>query len=69
VTLVPVSGRVRGIPVEIVLGPEDGLPRAGVASADNVTTILKTHPLRRLGRLSPGKLRAVEDAVGFALAL
>jgi mRNA interferase MazF len=69
VTLVPITGRVRGIPVEIALGPEDGLPRACVANADNISTVLKTHLLRRIGRLSPEKLRAVEDAVRFALAL
>jgi mRNA-degrading endonuclease toxin of MazEF toxin-antitoxin module len=69
VTLVPVTGRVRGIPVEVALGPEDGLPRACVANADNIATVLKTHLLRRIGRLSPEKLRAVEDAVRFALSL
>jgi mRNA interferase MazF len=69
VTLVPVTGRVRGIPVEVALGPEDGLPRACVANADNITTVLKSHLLRRIGRLTPERLRAVEDAVRFALAL
>jgi len=69
VTLVPVTGRVRGIPVEVALGPEDGLPQACVANADNNTTVLKTHLLRRIGRLSPEKLRAVEDAVRLTLSL
>jgi mRNA interferase MazF len=69
VTLVPVTGRARGIPVEVALGPEDGLPRSCVANADNLITVVKTHLLRRIGRLSPEKLRAVEDAVRFALAL
>jgi mRNA interferase MazF len=69
VTVVPVTGRVRSIPVEAPLGPEDGLPRACVANADNLTTIVKSRLLRRMGRLSPEKLRAVEEAVRFALAL
>jgi mRNA interferase MazF len=69
VTVVPVTGRVRGIPVEVPLGPEDGLPRARVAKAYNLATVVKAHPLRRIGRLSPEKLWAVEEAVRFALAL
>jgi mRNA interferase MazF len=69
VTLVPLTGRVRGIPVEVALGPEDGLPRACVANADNLVTVLQTRLLRPIARLSPEKLRAVEDAVRFALAL
>ena len=40
-----------------------------MANADNVTTVAKAHLLRQIGRLSAGKLQAVEDAVRFALAL
>jgi mRNA interferase MazF len=69
VTVVPVTGRVRGIPVEVALGPEDGLPRACVANADDIITVVKARLLRRIGRLSIEKLLAVEDAVRFALAL
>ena len=69
VTLVPITGRARGIPVEVALGPEDGLPRACVANADNLMTVGEPHLLRRIGPLAPDKLRAVEDAIRFALAL
>jgi mRNA interferase MazF len=69
VTLVPVTRRVRGIPVEVALGPEDSLPRPCVANADNIITVVKAHLLRRIGKLPPDRLRAVEDAVRFALAL
>jgi mRNA interferase MazF len=69
VTVVPTTGRVRGSPVEVALGPEDGVPRACVANADNVVTVVKTRLLRPIGRLPPEKLRALEDALRFALAL
>jgi mRNA interferase MazF len=69
VTLVPLTGRIRGIPVEVPLGPQDGVPRACVANADIVTTVLKSNLIRRIGRLAPDKLRAVEDALRFALGL
>jgi mRNA interferase MazF len=69
VTVVPITGRARGIPVEVPLEPGDGVPRACVANADNVTTVHRSHLIRPIGRLPPEKLRAVEDALRFALGL
>jgi mRNA interferase MazF len=69
VTLVPLTTRRRGIAVEVPLGPGDGIPRACVANADDVLTVAKTRLIRRVGPLAPEKLRAVEDALRFALAL
>jgi mRNA-degrading endonuclease toxin of MazEF toxin-antitoxin module len=69
VTLVPLTTRRRGIPVEVPLEPSDGVPRACVANADNVTTVLSSRLIRRVGPLAPERLRAVEDAPRFALAL
>lgn len=37
VVVAPVTRTVRGIPTEIALGPEDGLPVDCVASFDNLT--------------------------------
>jgi mRNA-degrading endonuclease toxin of MazEF toxin-antitoxin module len=36
---------------------------------DNVTTVLRSRLIRRIGPLTPDKLRVVEDALRFALAL
>jgi mRNA interferase MazF len=69
VTVVPLTRRVRRIPVEVRLEPEDGVPRTCVANADNVTYVAKSRLVRRVGPLAPDKLRAVEDAIRFALAL
>jgi mRNA interferase MazF len=69
VTLVPLTTRRRGIPVEVPLGPGDGVPRACVANADDVLTVVKARLIRRVGPLAPDKLLAVEDALRFALAL
>jgi mRNA interferase MazF len=69
VTLVPLTTRRRGIPVEVPLEPTDGVPRACVANADNIITVLSSHLIRRVGPLSVDKLRAVDDALRFALAL
>jgi mRNA interferase MazF len=69
VTVVPLTGRRRSLPVEVVLGPGDGVPRPCVVNADNVLTVGKSRLDKRVGPLAPEKLRAVEDALRFALAL
>lgn len=69
VTVAPITTKVRGIPVELCLGPEDGLPRECCANLDSVVTIAKAHLTTPIGPLSPEKLRAAERALRFALAL
>jgi mRNA interferase MazF len=69
VSLVPLTIRRRGIAVEVPLEPGDGVPRSCVANADNVLTVPISRLVRRVGPLVPDKLRAVEDALRFALAL
>jgi mRNA interferase MazF len=69
VTVAPVTTRVRGIPVEIPLGPKDGMPRECVVNLDTVTTIPKDALKERLTVLSRAKMTAVEAALRFALGL
>jgi len=69
VTVAPVTTRMRHIPSEVLLGPEDGLPRPCVANLDTITTIAKRSLQERLVPLSPEKLKAVEAALHFALGL
>ncbi len=69
VTVAPVTTRVRGIPVEVALGPDDGLPVASVANLDDITTIPKSRLDSRITALSNEKLQAVEFALRFALGL
>jgi mRNA interferase MazF len=53
VLVVPVSRRVRGVPSELPLGVEEGLPVASVASFDNLRPFPKAMLVRRLGALGP----------------
>ena len=69
VTVAPVTTRVRGIPVEVPLGPKDGMPRDCVANLDTVTTIPKDALRERLMVLSRPKMAAVDAALRFALGL
>lgn len=69
VTVAPVTTKVRDIPVEVLLGPEDGLPKPCAANLDSLTTIPKATLERRIARLAPEKLEAAEEALRFALGL
>jgi mRNA interferase MazF len=69
VTVAPVTTRVRGIPVEVALGPKDGVPRECVVNLDTVTTVPKDALRERLAVLSRSKMTAVEGALRFALGL
>lgn len=69
VTVAPVTTKIRSIPVEVPLGPEDGLPKPCAANLDSLTTIPKATLERRIARLTPEKLEATERALRFALGL
>ena len=51
VLVAPVSTRIRGLPSELPLGSDEGLPVASVASFDNLRTFPKAMLVRRLGEL------------------
>ncbi len=69
VTIAPVTTRIRGIPVEVALGPKDGMPRECVVNLDTVTTIPKDALKERLTVLSRSKMTTVDAALRFALGL
>lgn len=69
VTIAPVTTRIRHIPVEVPLGPSEGLPRECVVNLDAITTIPKSALTDRIALLPPDKIRAVNDAIQFALQL
>ncbi len=69
VTVAPVTTRARGIPVEIPLGADEGLPRPCVANIDAVQTVRKSWLESRAGALAPRKLAALDKALRFALGL
>jgi mRNA interferase MazF len=69
VTVGIVTRMVRSIPVEVPLGPEDGLPQQCVANLDEILTIPKVRLVERIATLSPQKMAAVARAIIFALDL
>lgn len=69
VTVAPVTRTMHGIPVEVPLGPDDGLPQQCVVNLDGIATIPMKCLDRSLITLSAEKMRLVDQAIRFALAL
>ena len=69
VTIAPVSRRIRHIPAEVTLGPEDGLPQVCAVNLDSLTTIPMSELTHQIANLSDDKIRAVDAAIHFALGL
>ena len=69
VTVGTITRTVRGIPVEVSLGPEDGMPEQCVINLDDILTIPKARLAERITILSPQKMTAVARAIIFALDL
>ena len=55
VLVAPVTSRARDVPSELPLGAHEGLPRASVASFDNIRPFPKAMLVRRLGALGPSR--------------
>ena len=66
VLVAPVTSRVRGLPSELALGPDEGLPIESVASFDNLRPFPKALLVRRLGALGP-RLDEVCRAAGASI--
>ena len=62
-----VTSTIRGIPVEVPLGPEDGMPRRCAVNCDDVQTVAMELLDNRITHLSAAKMESVADAVRFAL--
>ncbi len=52
----PVTRTIRGIPTELRLGADDGMPTECAASFDNVRVVPKSHLVERQCTLGPTRL-------------
>ncbi|MDH4268420.1 MAG: type II toxin-antitoxin system PemK/MazF family toxin, partial [Deltaproteobacteria bacterium] len=60
VTVAEVTSTIRGIPVEVELGPEDGLPKKCVVNLDTIVTIRKDLLIERIALLRDGKIDQID---------
>ncbi len=69
VTVAQVTTTIHGIPVEVPLGPAEGLPKICVVNLDSIFTISKNLLVRPLTLLPPHKLADLDRALKYALGL
>ncbi len=69
VTVVAVTGTIRGVPTEVPLGPAEGLVREYVANCDNLFTIPKRALGAHRGQLGPEAIVQLDAALRVALDL
>lgn len=64
----PATRTVRGIPTEVALGPDDGMPVECVLSLDNTAPISKALLRERITTLDPTKMADVCHALSAAVS-
>jgi mRNA interferase MazF len=69
VTVAEVTTTMRGIPVEVSLGLEDGLPKKCVVNLDTIATIRKELLAERITILRNEKIEQINAAIKFALSI
>ncbi len=67
VTVAPVTTTIRGIPSEVVVGPESGLKTRSAINLDNLATVPKDGLRSFVGTVTPAVLSQVRQALLFAL--
>ena len=67
VTVAPITSTIRDIPTEVVLGADDGMPRACAVNLDHVQTVAKARLGGVITTLGPGRMAEIRSATLFAL--
>lgn len=63
---VPATRSVRGIPTEVALGPDDGMPEACALALDTIRVIRKSFCTERICALRPALMDRVCQALSVA---
>ncbi|HVT04397.1 MAG TPA: type II toxin-antitoxin system PemK/MazF family toxin [Thermoanaerobaculia bacterium] len=67
VTVAPITSTIRDIPSEVVVGPDDGMPRRCAINLDHVQTVSKDRLGGIVATLQTARMAEVRDALLFAL--
>ncbi len=68
VTVAPITRTIRGLPNEVLVGPEHGLKVTSAVNLDNVTTVPKSGLRSYVGRVPPETIQAVCRGLCFTFA-
>jgi mRNA interferase MazF len=66
-TIAPVTRTVRGIPSEVPLGPDDGMPEPCAVNLDHVQTVARGRLGALVTTLSTQRMAEIREALLFAL--
>jgi len=69
VVCAPVYSRVLGLSTEVVVGPEEGLPRVSSVRCDFLALMFKRKLTTFVAALPPAKVAELDDALSVALDL
>jgi mRNA interferase MazF len=67
ITVAPITRTMRGLPSQVVLAQDDGLPEMCAVNLDHIQTVVKARFGGYITHLPPEKLREVRRAIQFAL--
>src|SRR5262245_33348842 len=67
VTIAPITSTIRDIPSEVLLTPDDGMPRSCAINLDHVQTVARGKLGALITTLGRQRLREVKGALDFAL--
>lgn len=62
-----ITTTIRNIPIEVPLGPADGLPKACVVNFDDLRTVAKEYLVEKVSKLPAQRVGEVKRAAGYAL--
>ena len=66
VMVAPVTSTIRDLPSQVVIGATEGLDHESAISLDHIQCVDRARLIRRLGRLSPERMREVCSALAVA---
>ncbi len=69
VTVAEMTTKIRTIPVEVFVGPDDRLPKKCVINLDKIVTVHKDLLSKRIAFLKKAQIKLINQAIWFALAL
>jgi mRNA interferase MazF len=67
ITVAPLTSTIRGIPSEVILTPDDGVPESCAVNLDHIQTIPKEKLGRLVATLTLQKMTLVQNSLLFAL--
>jgi mRNA interferase MazF len=62
-----ITATIRHIPIEVPLGPTEGMPKPCVVNCDNLRTISKVHLVKKISQMPARRVHEVKRAIGYAL--